>query len=97
MNFIVSTNLYNAGGYLKDTTTMRLKQGLYPQQLSSLGRDEGFGNCNAENNIFYKSPSNINGACNADNMYPIKLPYSTYGLSCYVPDDAPCTLYVRSI
>ena len=96
MNYIVSTNLYNSGGYLRDTTILRLKQGLYPQQISSLGRDDGSGNCNSGNNMFYKAPENANGACNSKNLYPINMPNPNYGSTNIVPDDAQCTLYMRS-
>ena len=85
---------YYRTGYISDISLYRLKQGLYPQQLSSLGRDIGPKNCQAkQDELFYAFPLNV---CQPL-MYPIQYPSSNYGpYSDNVPkDDKDCLLYIQ--
>lgn len=86
-NYLVSTQLYNTGFIPSSAATIRIKQGLDPQDIT---------NACAYIPPSYSSIGNREGAtCNQAAMYPAKQEQLSYGIPT-IPPNCPCLDYIKA-
>ena len=88
-NYLIAPKLYNIGFITPNSATLRIKQGLIPQDIS--------------NACAYTSPLKImnvgqlnkNGVSLQTGLYPAKQVQMSYNLP-EIPDNCPCLDYIRA-
>jgi len=86
-NYLSKPLLYNTGFLPSNSTYIRMKQGLAPQDLAS--------NCYQPKTTLYRVPLQHNQVCNTNNLYPINLPVINYGMK-PIPNNSPSLWYIQS-